>query len=201
MTHFYTRRILWAFVAECLVLAVILLSLDRFPAWALKTAAAIAIALPLICYLPIAAKPAVYQSWWGVFTEFRLGLLDAARSLRHCFSMQMVTSLYRGILDMELAPKTVDAWFALILFPFKVYVMTALPLLHIWYSWEKFFALEPGRRTFREAAIAFSGHYALCLPILLIGALSQALFFRRGRATETLLVFLVGILMLYWPLR
>lgn len=197
MTCSYTKRVLWAFTAECLLLALVFLWLDTFPGWALKTAAAVAVILPVIIYLTIAIKTDVYRSWQGVFVEIRRGLLGAARLLQQSCNTQNVIRLYQSLVKMDLYPRTADAWFALLLLPFKVYVFAALPILHIGYSVAKLLASAPNRRGYQDAAFVIAGGYWWCCLILLLGALLQALFFRRGRATQTVLVFLIGALVLW----
>jgi hypothetical protein len=50
---------------------------------------------------------------------------------------------------------------------------------------------------FPDATRAISQGYIFCLGILLIGALVQAICSRRGRSTQTMLVFLLGVVFFY----
>ena len=197
MTFPHTKRVLWAFGVECLILVAILLSLDWFPAWVLKASAILAICLPIICYLSIATEPTVYRSWLQVGAELRRSLAEGIRSLRRCFSIDTVRRIVRWIGTMKVHPTTFDDWFATLVLPFKVYVIAAIPFLWACHALYSFFSSAPTPMSRSEALPLILTGYALCLLALLIGALFQSLFSERGRATRTILMFLVGIVMLW----
>jgi hypothetical protein len=199
MTYHHRRRVLWAFGAECLFIGLVVLLMGRLPNWILMVALIIATGLPIICALAIIAKPEVYHGWQAVIGEVRLGLRDGARWLWGCCSMQNAIRAARSITKMRVCPSTADDWFAVVLLPFKVYALTALPLLRICYWLSKLLLSIPTRSGYYEAVRMVSAGYSLCLPVLLLGALLQAMFSSRGRSTQTVLVFLFGAVM-YWAL-
>lgn len=195
----YTKRILWAFVMECLLLVAILLLLDRFPAWVLRTMALVAISLPIICALTIAAKPKVYRTWLMVLRELRLGVVAGFCWLWSCISIKNTQNLARHVRAMNICPTTADDWLALVFFPFKAYVLMAFPFLWVCHAiGTLYFSLAPRLNNFAAAAPISAG-YALCLPVLLIGALLQALISKQGRSTQTVIVFLLGLL-IFWTM-
>jgi hypothetical protein len=98
---------------------------------------------------------------------------------------------------MKACPTTFDDWFALLLFPFKVYVIIAIPFLWTCHAVYSFFSSAPTRMVRSEALPLISTGYAMCLLALLTGALFQSLFSKRGRSTQTVLFFLLGVVMLW----
>lgn len=199
MTSTFTKRLLLAFGLEGLLLVAILLSLDRFPPWTLKTTAIIAVSLPVICYLAIATKPEVYRAWMRVLREVCLGIMRLSQWLWSCFSIRNAVDLLHRVRGMKACPTSVDDWFAFLFFPFKAYVLLAFPFLWICHALGPLNSASfPRLSSFAASTPIFSG-YALCLPVLLIGALLQALFSKRGRSTQTVLVFLLGLL-IFWAI-
>ena len=91
---------------------------------------------------------------------------------------------------MKALPNTRDEWVALILFPFKAYVVMALPLLRIL---RFVFAGMPPWYGYSDAAFAVMLGYHLCVLVLLLGALAQALFSRPGSASRTLCFIALGL--------
>ena len=102
---------------------------------------------------------------------------------------------------MTALPKTKDDWIALVLFPFKAYVIMGLPFLLV--SRACWHAMVPAARYYRatEATLAVSEGYALSLLVLLVGALLQSVICRRGCATQTLVYFGFGVIFFWqlWP--
>jgi len=197
MTSHHPNRILWALGAECLLLLSVLLFLDRFPAWALKALVILAAALPVIWYVSITMRRSVYFAWRDVFKELGRGFLDAARWLAKCFRPQTITRLVRSVAALETCPKNADAWFAASLFPFKLYVLTAVPFLRLSWAIALKFVSYPNWQGYYAAAELIAIGYLICCTVLLFGSLVQALFCPRGRSTQTVLTFLLGGLMLW----
>jgi hypothetical protein len=71
----------------------------------------------------------------------------------------------------------------LILFPFKAWVLVALPLLRIFQS----YAAHQHVRGLSEASEAVLGGYLLSIIALLLGAVIQAIFFGYRTAVTTVL--------------
>lgn len=197
MTSHHPNRILWALGAECLLLLSVLLFLDHFPAWALKTLVIMAVLLPATCYVTLATRPATYFAWLEVFKELRGGFLDAARWLATCFSPQAITRLVRYVAELETCPQNADAWFAASLFPFKLYVLAAVPFLRLSWMIASLFVYQPNWQGYHTAAELIASGYLICCTVLLFGSLLQALFSPRGRSTQTVLTFLLGAMMLW----
>ena len=128
-TNHHTKRILWAFGLECALFIVILLFLDGAPTWFLRISAILAIALPIVCYLTIATQASVYRSWLNMAQELRCALVAGVRCLWHCLTFKNARELAHRIAKMKAFPSTADDWFALMLFPFKAYVLAAFPFL------------------------------------------------------------------------
>jgi len=197
MTLHHTRRVLWAFGLECVIFITILLSLDRFPSWLLTVCAIVAIALPIICYLTIVAEPAVYRSWMELGQELCRSTVTGIGLLWEFLSIETIRKVIRLVREMKTYPSTFDDWFALLLFPFKVYVIVAIPFMWSCHAIYSVFSVAPSRMGRSEALpVILTGH-AWCLLALLSAALFQSLFSKRGRSTQTVLIFLLGLVMLW----
>ena len=105
---------------------------------------------------------------------------------------------------MKTFPNTKDDWVALFVFPFKVYVLLAYPFLLICLAVRRMFESSHLSYTLRNsdasATYAVSQVYALCLAMLLLGALVQAIFCQRGRATQTVGLFFLGCI-IFWMFK
>jgi hypothetical protein len=153
--------------------------------------------LPIGAYITILVQPPVYHAWQSTLREvFEFGS-SCITSLRRCFSLRSISRVWRFVATLRAFPRAADEWGALFLFPFKLYVVMALPFL--WLSRSVTRLIEPrfAHVRFPEATFAISEVYVLCLAVLLIGALIQALFSRRGRSSQTLLVFVLGVAFLW----
>ncbi len=201
MTYPHTRRLVWAFGAECSIVSAMLIFADHLPAWVFKTGSIVALAIPIVGYATVICEPSVYRAWKQVISELRRGAVAGVRCVGGCFSIKSIVFLTHRITHLKVCPGTVDDWFALVLFPFKVYVLIAVPFLWAWRALHAFFASDLVRISRADVLWPISAGFAACLAILLAGALLQALFSERGRSTQTLLVFLVGLCFFWslWP--
>jgi hypothetical protein len=196
MTLQHTRRVLWAFGLESAIFVAISLFLDRIPSWLLTVSAIVAVILPIIFYLTIIVDPAVYRSWLELGGEIYTFILTGLGFIRECFTLKTIRKLIYLVRTMKICPATFDDWVALSLFPFKTYVFMAVPFLwscHFFYS---VFSGDHHRMRGSDAFFFILNGYLLSFLVLLIGALFQALFSNRGRATQTLLVFFLGLIMI-----
>ena len=101
---------------------------------------------------------------------------------------------------MKTLPDTTDGWIALVLFPFKTYVVAAFPFLLLC-RWCKEM-IQPRFYGYpEEATQCVSTGYVLCVGVLLCGAAVQAIGCRPGSATRTVAFVLLGLLFLkaLWP--
>jgi hypothetical protein len=95
---------------------------------------------------------------------------------------------------MKVLPGTRDEWVALVIFPFKGYVAMGVPVLLVGRFW--FRRHNPPYIRCPEATYGVCQGYFLCVVALLLGALVQAMFCRRGDATRTLLFLGLALLIL-----
>jgi hypothetical protein len=196
MTHEYTRRMVWAFIGQMTLIVSLFAFIDCFPSWVLKVMVAATFLLPIGAYITIAVRPPVYHAWQSTLHEmFEFGS-SCITELRGCFRLRTILRVWQFVTTLRAFPGTADEWGALFLFPFKLYVLMALPFL--WLSVSVRHLIEPrfAYVRFAEATYAVSEGYVLCLAILLVGALVQALFSHRGRSSQTLLMFALGVLFL-----
>lgn len=101
---------------------------------------------------------------------------------------------------MKAFPDTTDGWIAMVLFPFKTYVVAAYPFLTFCRWWKKL--IQPQFCGYpEEATFLVSGCYALCILVLLFGALVEAGVSRPGSAGRTVAFVLLGFAFLWalWP--
>lgn len=186
-----------AFTGEMILIAALFAFGEEFPSWVREAAMAAAFLLPIGAYITIVVQPSVYHTWQSALREtFEFGS-SCITSLRRCFSLRSIVRVWRFVATLRAFPGTADEWGALFLFPFKLYVAMALPFL--WLSRSMVHVVEPrfAHARFSEATFAISEGYVLCLAVLMVGALMQALFSRRGRSSQTLLVFAVGVAFLW----
>jgi hypothetical protein len=170
---------------------------ECLPSWVLRIMVTAALLLPIVAYLTVIAEPPVARAWQSSLRELCHFGAFCIRALLASFSLWSVYKLCRWVVTLRVFPVTLDDWIALLLFPFKVFVLMALPFL--WLSCSLMRLVEPQLRyaRFPQAIIPIAEGYVLCLGILLFGALLQALFSRRGRSTQTVTMFLVGVVFLW----
>jgi hypothetical protein len=105
---------------------------------------------------------------------------------------------------MKTFPSTKDEQLALVVFPFKVYIILAYPFLMVCIKVRSLFEqprfLYLLRNPAHEATYAVSTVYFLCLVVLLVGALVQSICCQRGRALQTIGFFVVGCF-IFWSFR
>ena len=194
MTYNHTRRMLWALMGECVLVVCVIAFNESFPSWMLKTTLLAAVLLPIIGYVTIVSQPPVYRSWLGIIRELWHAAVSFPAVLRACFSFKNLIYLARSITRLDAFPSTADAWFALLLFPLKLYVLMGLPFLRLCIWWERLTDPKVAYLAYTQVSFAFSEGYLLSLTVLLVGALFQALFSKRGRSGATVGVFLIGIM-------
>jgi hypothetical protein len=200
MTYQNTRRMVGAFLGQMILVASLFAFSEHFSLWVLRIMIAAALLLPVVAYLTIFVQPLVYRAWRSALLELWHWGTSYIVAFLKCFRPKSIVRLCRLVVRLRAFPVTSDERAALLLFPFKVFVLMALPFL--WLSCSIVRLVEPQLRyvRFPEAILPITECYVLCLGILLIGALLQALFSRRGRSTQTVFVFLVGIA-LFWMFR
>jgi hypothetical protein len=86
-------------------------------------------------------------------------------------------------------PAPRDEWIALVVFPFKAYVVLGVPLLR---TVRIVFAGMPPWYGYSNVAFAVMLSYHLSVLVLLLGAVAQAWFSRPGAATRTLCFLALG---------
>src|SRR5262249_26367642 len=99
---------------------------------------------------------------------------------------------------MTILPKTRDEWIALPLFPFKAWILTALPFYSAFSSYTTAEHVRYGTGSLGEVVI---GGYMLSVPVLLIGALIQSIVCRRGAATRTVLYAVASMILIFTVYR
>jgi hypothetical protein len=200
MTCKNTSRMVGAFLVQMILVASLFALSEHFSLWVLRIMIAAALLLPVVAYLTIFVQPLVYRAWRSALLElWHLGTFYIV-ALLGCFRLKSIVRLCRSVVSLRAFPVTSDERVALLLFPFKVFVLMALPFL--WLSCSFVRLVEPQLRyvRFPEAMLPITECYVLCLAILLFGALVQALFSHRGRSSQTVFVFLLGIVLL-WMFR
>jgi len=91
-------------------------------------------------------------------------------------------------------PKTLDEWLALALFPFKVWVLVALPFDAIFGAYVSAHHVRYGRTALGMGVMK---GYMISVAILLMGALIQSVVCKRGTATRTLLYAVWGAILFF----
>lgn len=200
MTYHYTRRMVRVFIGQMIIIASLIAFDEYFPAWVLKTMVAAAVLLPIVAYLTIVVQPPVYHAWQSALRELYHAGAACIAALWSCFSVKTVLRACRFVATLRTFPSTTDEWVALSLFPFKLYVLMALPFLWLSCSLTRWVEPRFANWRFTEVTLNISEGYVLCLGILLFGALGQALGSHRGRSTQTVLVFALGVVF-FWMLR
>jgi hypothetical protein len=188
----YTRRMLWVFVGQLMLIAAFFIWNDSIPSLINRIIAAAAIIFPVIAYLTLFAQPSVRQAWRWVFREFYRFALSIPSVLKYWFSFKTVVRLARLVRSMKTFPKSLDGWLAFCLLPFKTYIVVTIPFIYI--SLKIYALFHPLRRETLESGDIFLEGYLISFLVLLLGALLQALICRAGRATQTLGIFLLGII-------
>jgi len=184
-------------IGQVVLIAILVAFVDYFPSWLTRLLLTGAVLLPMVVFFRTIRQPAVYQAWHSALREtWEFGLAGPV-SLWRCLSVRNLVRVWQAIVALKVFPDTGDAWGALLLFPFKVYVVMAMPFL--WLARLAIRLIDPqfAYLRFPEATYAISQVYVLCLAVLLVGALVQGLFSRRGRSSSTVLVFLLGVVFFY----
>jgi hypothetical protein len=189
-----------AFLGQMILVASLFAFNEHFSSWVLRIMVAAALLIPVVAYLTILAQPPVYRAWRSALRELCHAGASCIAALLGCFSLKSIFRLCGLVVRLRVFPVTSAERVALLLFPFKVFVLMALPFL--WLSCSFVRLVEPQLRyvRFPEAILPITECYVLCLGILLFGALVQALFSHRGRSSQTVFVFLLGIVLL-WMFR
>ena len=191
----HTRRMLCVLVGQVLLIAALFVWNDLFPSWVNQIIVITLIFFPPLAYLTVLAQSSVRQEWRWLFRELYLFALLIPPAMKHLFSFRTIVSLARLVRSMKPYPESLDGWVTLCLFPFKTYIVVAYPFTYI--SMKLFLLFSPMRREFWGLGEIIVEGYLLSLVILLLGALLQALICRAGRATQTLGIFLLGIIILF----
>jgi hypothetical protein len=97
---------------------------------------------------------------------------------------------------MRILPRTKDEWVGLILFPFKAYVVLAIPFYILFNA----FFPRPftGTGAGGETLMRIIGYYVLCAPPLLVGSVIQFFVCKRTHATRTLFFLIPPVLIILW---
>ncbi len=96
---------------------------------------------------------------------------------------------------MHVFPKTSSEWLALPLFPFKAWVVTALPVYLLFGIYSA--SQVPTSYNTGVVASAVVAGYVLSAAALLLGALVQSIFCERGTATRTAAYAAAGIILVW----
>ncbi len=185
------------FIGQLMLIAILFAFVDYLPSWILRMLVLAAAILPLVAYLTIIVQPPVYHAWQSLLRSLYHAGVSFITTLWGWFSVKSVVRVCHLVRNLRTFPSTPDAWVALVLFPFKVFVLMAIPFLWGYCSLMRWVEPRSAYLRFREATFAISGVYILCLGILLLGALVQALFCHRGRSTQTVCVFVVGFILMW----
>lgn len=97
-------------------------------------------------------------------------------------------------MNLTILPKSKDEWIALAVFPFKVWVLVALPFFTFFSAYVSAEHVRYGTTALGEAVI--SG-YMLSILALLAGAVIQSIFCERGAATRTSLYAVASIVLVF----
>jgi hypothetical protein len=188
------------FIGQMILIASLLAFDEYFSPWVLKVTVATAFLLPIAAYITIVAQPSVYHAWYAALREVYVFGLSCITAIWSCLRISSAKRVWHFVATLPVFPSTADGWVALSLFPFKLYVLMALPFLWLFCHLMHLVGPRFAHMRFPEATFAISEGYVLCLAVLLFGALMQALFSRRGRSHQTVLVFALGVFLL-WMLR
>jgi hypothetical protein len=101
--------------------------------------------------------------------------------------------MYNHLGAMKTWPNSKDGWIALALFPFKVYIVMAIPFLEACVSCKAMF--QPGYYGYpHEARLDVCLGYFLCLAVLVFGTILQAIVCRGWSWIRTLGFLAFGFL-------
>jgi hypothetical protein len=195
----FTRRMLWVFVGQMMLMVALFVWNDCFPSWVNRIIMATVILFPLMVYLTVLAEPSVRQAWRSLLRDCYLFAVSIPPAIARLFSFATVVKLAQIVASLKPFPETKDDWIALILLPFKTCIVVTFPMIWVFGKIISYFQLY-GRASWPSYELIFQC-YLISLLALLVGALFQSIFCRAGRATTTSLFFFVGFaLLLIGPL-
>jgi len=93
---------------------------------------------------------------------------------------------------MSIFPKSRDEWISLPLFPFKAWVVAAWPLYLLFSA-----CVTGSRHDIQLVGNCAIAGYFYSVPVLLLGALIQSIFCRRGLAARTALYAVSSIILIF----
>ena len=191
-----------AFVGQIILIACLFECDELFPSWIVRLMAPAALGLPVVAYLTVFTQPRVFYAWRSLVREIFDFVWHCITSLwKFCSLKNMVRAwrsismirVWQSIRNLRAFPSTTDEWIAVVVFPFKAYILLSYPFLVACVV-----LMRPHHYTsYPEATLAVSLGYISCLAILLFGSLVQAVVCQRGRASQTILFFFLGCL-IFW---
>ncbi len=168
---------------------------DFFPARLCQTMTLWALFFSPLVYLAVLAKPIMRIAWRELLRDTLLFIFSIVRAFGRLFMPGTFMKLVRFVASLKKAPTTFDEWITLCVLPFKTCVIVTFPM--IW-MFEKVISLfHHSRPYFLQDGQIILELYLFSLLALLCGALIQAIFCSRGGATNTLRVFLLGLVVLF----
>jgi hypothetical protein len=195
-----TSRMIGVFAAQFALIALLCAFAGYFSLKTLETLAMLAFFLPVIGYSSILIRPSVYKSWCEVFREVGLAIVSCIARTVGFFSVRTILRVCRVVARMRVFPSGADEWFALMLFPFKVYVLAGVPMIWFYLWLKRVMGLQFGGMYSGDLGENVALIYFPCLGMLLFGALIQAKFSTREQSSRTASICVAGFAFLLFAL-
>ena len=194
----FTRRMLWVFLAQMLLVAVLFVWNEFFPAWLNQVIVTSSIFFVPLAYLTVLTRPSLRQAWRNVLADSWALLVSMVVAFFRLFSPATAMKLVRCVTSLKPVPTTVDEWVTLCVLLFKICIVATIPMIWIF---EKIVSHSTHFRSYgRTSGLSYElllQCYLISLLALLLGAMVQGVFCRTGRATTTLRFFLLGVVLLF----
>jgi hypothetical protein len=127
----YTRRMLWVFVGQLLLVVALFVWSDFFPSWLNQVVMVSVILLSPLAYLTVLAKPVMRHAWRETLRDTWLLIISIIRACGWLFLPSTFMKFVRFIASLKPVPTTIDGWITLCVLPFKTCIVAAFPVVWI----------------------------------------------------------------------
>jgi hypothetical protein len=189
---------LWVFVGQMLLVTVLFVWNDFFPAWLNRFIVVSVILVSPLAYLAVFIHPSMRQAWRDLLRDSWALIISAVAAFARLFRPATAMKLARLVTSLKPTPDTLDEWITFCVLPFKTSVVATFPMIWVF---EKIIShtayYRPYGRTFGLSYELLFESYLISLLALFFGAIIQGIFCRAGRAESTLRFFLAGLVLLF----
>jgi hypothetical protein len=183
-THFppnYTRRMIWVFAGQLILVVALLSWNDIFPIWLNWGIGVSVVLFPPMAYLTVLVRPSVRHAWHDLLSDSWLLIGSITRAFFRLFRPSSLMKLARFVASLKPMPDTADGWVTLCVLPFKTCVVATFPLIWVAAKIVSHRAYHhPFGRTVELPVNLLLECYLFSLLGLLLGALLQTIFAGQG---------------------